>query len=66
MNYFHGPVRAAAIGAQNWAGTSWLLLTSIAGLKSVAKDSSIEKRHQLIRSGIADILHWTYSVIKFN
>lgn len=57
MNYFHGPIRTAAIGAQNWTDTSWLLLTSMAGLKSVAKDSSIEKRHQLITSGIADILH---------
>lgn len=56
----HGPIRAGALAAQNWTSTTTSVLLAVAGLKSVTKDNSIEKRYQLIKSGVTDILYATF------
>ncbi|MBP1525196.1 MAG: hypothetical protein H9Q65_00765 [Spiroplasma ixodetis] len=57
LNNLHGPIRAGALSAQNWSNTTTGVLLTIAGLKSVTRDSNIEKRYQLIKSGVADMLY---------
>ncbi|WP_338980182.1 hypothetical protein [Spiroplasma endosymbiont of Lasioglossum malachurum] len=57
LNNLHGLIRVGALSAQNWSNTTTGVLLTIAGLKSVTRDSNIEKRYQLIKSGVADMLY---------
>ncbi|WP_425381310.1 hypothetical protein [Spiroplasma endosymbiont of Polydrusus pterygomalis] len=56
----HGPIRAGALVAQNWTNITANVLLVAAGLKSATRNNSVEKRYQLIKSGVTDILYATF------
>lgn len=58
INSVHAPVNAAALSAQKWSTNTSELLLTMTGLKSIV-GSNIEKRYQLITSGVADLLYAT-------
>lgn len=56
----HGPIRAGALVAQNWTNNTLAVILVVAGLKSATRNRSVEKRYQLIKSGVTNILYATF------